>query len=130
MSYRKLGFGLGLFSIALGAAEILGARRIAHTLNSEGHETLIRGFGARELAAGAGLLAAPANAFGVWSRVAGDGMDLAALGAAMRKSPGNRAIWGSLAFVVGVTILDVIVARGLDRTTGKTAPTPASQDRP
>lgn len=122
MDYKKLGFGLGLFSIALGAAEVLGARRIARVLDAEGHETLIRGFGARELVAGAGLLAAPANSSGVWNRVAGDGMDLAALGAAVRKSPGNSAVWGSVAFVIGATILDLVVARGLDRTTGKMVP--------
>jgi hypothetical protein len=122
MSYKTLGLGLGLFSIALGTAELFGARRIAHALNADGHETLIRGFGARELVAGAGLLAAPANASGVWNRVAGDGMDLAALGAALRRSPNNRIVWGSLAFVIGATVLDVVVARGLDRTTGRTFP--------
>jgi hypothetical protein len=120
MDYKKLGFGLGLFSIALGAAELLGASRIAHALDAEDHETLMRSFGARELLAGAGLVAAPANTSGVWNRVAGDGMDLAALGAAVHRSPGNRAIWGSLAFVAAATVLDVFVARGLDRTTGKT----------
>lgn len=122
MDYKKLGFGLGLFSIALGAAELFGSRRIARALDSEGHEGLVKAFGAREIVAGVGLLSAPANAAGVWNRVAGDGMDLAALTRAAAGAPRNRAVWGALAFVIGATAIDVIVARGLDRTTGKAMP--------
>jgi hypothetical protein len=122
MEYKKLGFGLGLFSIALGATEVFGARRIARALEVEGHEGLIRGFGARELVAGASLIASPAVATNVWNRVAGDAMDIAALGPAVRNAPRNKAVWGALAFVLGATALDVLVARGLDRTTGKTLP--------
>lgn len=122
MDYKKLGLGLGFFSIALGAAELVGARRIARALNAEGSEGLIRGFGAREVVAGVGLLSAPAHATNVWNRVAGDAMDLAALGAAANNAPRNRTVWGALAFVVGATALDIFVARGLDRTTGKMLP--------
>lgn len=122
MDYRKLGFGLGLFSIALGAAELLAARRVAAALDAEGHEGLVKGFGARELLAGANLIAAPAVATNVWNRVAGDAMDLTALALAAKASPKNRAIWGSIAFVIGATLLDIVTARGLDRTTGKTLP--------
>ena len=122
MNYKTLGLGLGFFSIALGAVELLAARRIARALEADGHAGLVRGFGAREVVAGLGLLSAPANASGVWNRVAGDAMDLAALGAAARNAPRNRAVWGSLAFVLGATFLDVVVARGLDRTTGEALP--------
>ena len=122
MDYKKLGLGLGVFSIALGAVELFGARRIAETLDAQGHEGLIRGFGAREVVAGVGLLAAPAHATNVWNRVAGDAMDLAALGAAAGKSPRNAAVWRALAFVVAATALDIWVARRLDETTGKTFP--------
>jgi hypothetical protein len=122
MIYKRLGYGLGLFSIALGAVELLAAPRIARSLDAPRRKGLVRAFGVRELVAGAGLLGAPANASGVWGRVAGDALDLAALGQAARKSPRNRTIWGSLAFVAAATALDVFVARGLDRTTGKTSP--------
>lgn len=122
MDYKKLGFGLGIFSIALGAVELLATRRIAKALDAEGHEGLIRAFGAREIVAGAGLIAAPAHATNVWNRVAGDLMDLTALGAAARNAPRNRAVWGAVAFVVGATALDIWTARGLDRQTGKTSP--------
>lgn len=122
MDYKKLGFGLGLFSIALGAAELFAGRRIAKALDAEDGEAIVHAFGAREMVAGIGLLSAPANAAGVWGRVVGDGLDLAALSAAAARSPRNRAIWASLAFVAGATLIDVLVARGLDRTTGKTLP--------
>jgi len=122
MDYKKLGFGLGLFSIALGAAEILAPRKITRALEAEGHEGLVRGFGARQVLAGVNLLAAPAVATNVWNRVLGDAMDLGALGLAARNAPRNRAVWGALAFVVGATVLDALTARGLDTQTGKTAP--------
>ncbi len=122
MDYKKLSFGLGVFSLALGAAELLASRRIARALDAEGHRNVVKGFGAREVAAGVGLLAQPAVATGMWNRVAGDAMDLGALGLAARNSPRNKAIWGAIAFVVGATVLDALVAVGLDRTTGKTLP--------
>ena len=49
MNYKALGLGLGLFSIALGAAELLAPKRITRALESEGHEGLVKGFGAREV---------------------------------------------------------------------------------
>lgn len=122
MDFKKLGFGLGLFSIALGAAELLVPRRITRALDAEGHEGLVRGYGAREIATGAAILAQPAVATGIWGRVAGDVLDLGTLGVAARRSPRNRAVWGAIAFVAGVTIVDAVTALGLDRRTGKTAP--------
>jgi len=122
MDYKKLSFGLGVFSLALGAAELFASKRIAEALEAEGHEGLIKGFGAREVVAGVGLLQSPAHSARVWNRVAGDAMDLASLGVAARNAPQNKAVWGAIAFVVAATALDVIVARGLDAETGKTAP--------
>lgn len=122
MIYKRLSLGLGIFSIALGLAELLVPKRIAKALSAEGHEGLVRTFGAREVVAGVGLLQAPAHSVRVWNRVAGDGADLAALGAAARRTPDNKTLWGAIAFVAGVAAVDVLVALGLDRTTGKTLP--------
>jgi hypothetical protein len=121
-TYKRLSLGLGIFSLALGAAEILAPKRIARALDAEGREGLIQGFGAREVVAGVGLVADPGHATRVWNRVAGDAMDLAALGAAAKNSPRNRAVWGAIAFVAGITALDVATALGLDKKTGKTLP--------
>lgn len=127
MDYKKIGFGLGLFSIALGAAELFASRRIARALGPGAHEGVIKGLGAREVAAGAGLLVAPAHGVAVWNRVAGDTMDLAALGVAAKRAPANKAVWGAIAFVVAATALDIVTALGLDRETGKTLPLEEAQ---
>ncbi|MDP5279216.1 hypothetical protein Q9Q95_09810 [Sphingomonas sp. DG1-23] len=122
MDYKKLGLGLGLFSIALGAVELIASRRIAKALGPGARRDVVQAFGVREIAAGATLLAAPAHATAVWNRVGGDVMDLGALGVAARKAPANKVIWGALAFVVAATALDMVTALGLDRETGKTLP--------
>lgn len=122
MNYKTISFGLGLFSVALGLAETLAPKRITSALDSEGHETLVRNFGLRELAAGAALLTAPAAATNVWGRVAGDALDIRALGLAARSNPRNGAVWGALGLVLGITLVDLLTARGLDAQTGKTSP--------
>lgn len=124
MDARRVSLGLGLFSIALGVAEVAATRRIARALGNDhriGRATL-RAFGAREMLAGAGLLAAPAHSTLVWNRVAGDALDLAALGLAARSAPRHRAVWGAIAFVAGATVIDALVARALDKSTGSAFP--------
>ena len=120
--WKKISYGLGLFSLALGAAELLAPKRIAEALSTEGHEGLIRGFGARELVAGAGLVTDQGHGLRVWNRVAGDAMDLVALHFARKNAPDNRAVWGAIAFVAVVTTLDICTASALDRRTGKSLP--------
>jgi hypothetical protein len=123
MDYKKLGVGLGIFSVALGVTELVASRFITRTLKTDGHENVVKAFGVREIAAGVGLLQSPAHAARVWNRVAGDGMDLGALALAARNAPRSKAVWGAIVFVVGATLLDTLVALQLDRTTGKTVPT-------
>jgi len=125
MDYKKLSLGLGFFSIGLGVAELFASRRITRALDAECNEAVVKTFGAREIVAGMGLLQAPAHAARVWNRVAGDAMDLGALGLAASNAPRNKAIWGSIAFVIGATALDVFTALALDRTAGKTLPAEA-----
>ncbi len=122
MDYKKISLGLGVFSIALGITELIASRRITRALEAEGNEGVVKAFGAREIAAGVGLIAQPAVATGVWNRVAGDVMDAGALGIAAYHAPRNRAVWGAIAFVAAATVLDVVTAIGLDRQTGKTLP--------
>src|SRR5206468_7534581 len=85
MDYKKLGLGLGFFSVGLGLLEVAAPGRVARWLgvDSKTAKTVIALFGARELLAGAALLRGPAVSTNVWNRVAGDGMDLAALGVAL-----------------------------------------------
>lgn len=124
MNYKGLSFGLGIFSIALGAVEIIANRRIARALDQDDATTrnTLKTFGVREIAAGANLLAAPAHSTNMWNRVAGDALDMAALGLAARRAPRNAAVWGAVAFVAAAAAVDYITARALDRETGKATP--------
>lgn len=104
----RLPRALGWFSIGLGAAEVIAPGMIARIVGARDNRKLIRAFGARELAAGVGLLATTWTTAWLWARVAGDAADLVALGrtfAANRKHRGKAAT--AIASVAGVTALDV-----------------------
>ncbi|MGZ2412860.1 hypothetical protein ACUXST_002302 [Sphingomonas sp. F9_3S_D5_B_2] len=124
MDYKKLGFGLGIFSIGLGLVEVLATKRVAKGIGVEGGaaETTIRLFGARELLAGGMLLRGPAVSTNVWNRVIGDIIDLGALVIAAPRTSRPAALAGAIGFVAGATALDVYAARGLDTQTGRTWP--------
>jgi hypothetical protein len=124
MEYKKLGLGLGIFSIGLGLLEVAAPGRLARWLGVDGKtaKKIIALFGARELLAGGMLLRGPAVSTNVWNRVIGDGIDLAALGVAFAKSERRTAVAGALGFVAGATLLDAWTARGLDQETGRTFP--------
>lgn len=126
MDYKKLGFGLGLFSIGLGLVEAAAPGRLARWLGVEGKtaKTTVRLFGARELLAGAMLLRGPAVSTNVWNRVVGDAMDLGALGLALSSTERRRRVAGAVAFVVAAMGLDAFTALGLGKETGRTFPPP------
>jgi hypothetical protein len=121
---KQIGLGLGIFSIGLGLVELAAPGRIARWLgvDNDSAKTTIRAFGAREIAAGAALLKAPASSANVWNRVLGDAMDAGALGLAAAKSERKGAVMGAMAFVGGAMIADVLAARALDKATGRTFP--------
>ena len=109
----NLARGLGWFSIALGLTELLGAKRVARALGLTGSETLIRFFGMREIGAGMATLSTE-KPFGLWSRVAGDALDLVTLATAFDAPPRQRKnVMLAIAAVGGVMVLDVIAARAV-----------------
>lgn len=114
-SADRLGKALGWFSFGLGLAELFAARRIARALGMEGKEALVRAYGAREI--GAGILCLSLDRqVGLWSRVAGDGVDIATLLTGMNSdNPKRDNVMLALAVVVGVTALDVVAAQGTTR---------------
>jgi hypothetical protein len=124
MEYKKLGAGLGYFSLALGLIELAAPGRLARLLGVESRtaKTVVAAFGARELLAGGMLLRGPAVSTNAWNRVIGDGIDLAALGIAFTRSERRGAVAGAVGFVVGALLVDLFAARGLDRTSGRTFP--------
>lgn len=106
--------GLGCFSIALGLVEALNPTMLTRALGMEGKETLLRGYGAREIGTGIGILAANDPTPWVWGRVAGDGLDLATLAAHIGNGNSRKAgVAIALAAVAGVTALDAACARAL-----------------
>ena len=127
MDFKKLGFGLGMFSIGLGLLEVAASGRLAKWLGIESRtaKTIITLFGARELLAGGMLLRGPAVSANVWNRVIGDGLDAAALGLAFSRSNQGARVAGALGFVGGAALVDLWAARGLDRQTGRTFPRPS-----
>jgi hypothetical protein len=106
--------GLGWFSVGLGALEMLAPRGVTRFLGLSGGERLVQACGVRELATGAGILASPRPGPWMWSRVAGDAADLAALMAVYGRGARNRGNVGlALLAVAGMTALDVLCARSL-----------------
>ena len=116
-STDALALALGWFSIALGTAELVAPRQLARLIGVPAHARnakVLRAFGAREIASGVGILTRTDKAKWLWSRVGGDAIDLAALGAAsgeFRSQPQRLAI--ATAAVAAVTALDVRCARRL-----------------
>jgi hypothetical protein len=119
--------GLGLFSIALGIAEVAAPRALARALGMKGQEGLIAGYGVREIATGIGILASKDPTPWIWGRVAGDGLDLATLGTALEgNNPKKGNVGIAMAAVAGVTALDVYCAQTLSRESPH--PLPPMQD--
>ena len=112
----RIARGLGWFSIALGAAEIFAPRALSRFIGVPEHRALLRVLGFREIASGMAILAQRRPSPGLWSRVAGDAMDLALLGAALKSNTATRGrIAGATAAVVGVTALDVLCSERMRR---------------
>lgn len=112
---KRLARGLGWFSVGLGLTELFAPSLIARISGvSEDRTGLIRLYGLREIASGVAIFSQENPVAGVWSRVAGDAMDLASLGAAATSPDANR---GRLTFatanVLAVTALDLMCARQL-----------------
>jgi hypothetical protein len=85
----------------------------------EGHETLIRAYGVREVATGVAILTSPDPEPFVWGRVGGDALDLATLATGLEgdnRQKGNVGV--AIGLVAGVTVLDVVCAQGLSSEKG------------
>jgi len=115
----RLATGLGWFSIGLGAAELLAPSKVARFIGLEDdrrRNSVFRFYGLREIAAGAGILAARQPARWLWARVAGDAVDIASLGSAITAKDASRVrVAAATAAVLGVTALDVVCAKSLSR---------------
>ena len=113
---------LGVASIGLGVPQTLSPGRFDRLIgvkpDQRARAITVLACGVRELAAAAGILALerPRPTRWLWARVAGDALDLALLGGALRSKPADRArVAAAMAAVAGVTAADVYTALRLSR---------------
>ncbi|HEY8536902.1 MAG TPA: SRPBCC family protein [Vicinamibacterales bacterium] len=113
--------GLGWMSLALGAAATAAPDRVAHLVGlpeERRTRTIVRAVGLREIASGTGILARGRPAGWLWTRVAGDVMDLALVSTAFRRDHVNtRRLTVAAGAVAGLAALDMLVARAMRRET-------------
>jgi len=111
---------LGYFSIGLGLAEALMPKTMARVIGIKHPDdesvNTVRAMGLREIGHGVAILSNQHPAKAVWSRVAGDALDLALLARVFANPENDR---GRTAFatltVLAVTALDVMAAKQLSR---------------
>jgi uncharacterized membrane protein len=108
---------LGYFSLGLGLAEVLAPEvmsKVCGIADAEGNRTTMRLLGLREISHGVAILSRQQPEKAVWSRVAGDALDLALLGKALANPENSRGrTLFATANVLAVTALDVMCARQL-----------------
>lgn len=110
-TFDRLAKGLGWFSLGLGLAELIAPRAMTRALGMQGTENLVRSYGVREIGAGVLCLSVDKRT-GLWSRVAGDGLDIATLLVALRKdNPKRNNVGLALFAVVGIALLDLVGAK-------------------
>lgn len=106
---------MGLFGIGLGIAELVAGKKIARRAGLGDDKALVaQAYGAREIISGVLCFAMPA--VGIWTRVAGDALDVATLVPAFK--PNNEYRYGALTalmMVGGAAWLDLIATRQVAR---------------
>jgi uncharacterized membrane protein len=108
---------LGVFSIGLGLAQVLAPQtmsKICGIDDAEGNTPVMRALGMREITHGIAVLSKQQPEKAMWSRVAGDALDLALLGKVMANPQNHRGrTLFATANVLAVTALDVMAAKQL-----------------
>ncbi|MEA2191704.1 MAG: hypothetical protein QOI73_1825 [Solirubrobacteraceae bacterium] len=103
--------GLGVFSFALGIPQTLAPGRMNRLIGVKDDprsRMLMRAVGVRELAAGVGIFSERRPTGWIWARVAGDTIDLALLGSALRNRSRSQArTLAATGAVVGAFAADV-----------------------
>lgn len=121
VSPQQIANGLGWFSIGLGLAEIATPNLVANLIGISGDSKtrkVLRFYGARELAAGFGILSKSNPSGWLWARVAGDLLDISSLCKAMIADDNDRGkSIATAAALVGVTLADVYCANQLSSGT-------------
>lgn len=118
-SHDRLAEGLGYFSIALGATEILAPRAVCEAVGLDGHETLVRAYGVREVATGLAILTSHDPTPWIWGRVIGDVLDIVTVAAGSQDGdPKQSNTVLALTALAGVAAMDLFCANGLTAEKG------------
>jgi hypothetical protein len=122
----RLGRALGWFSLGLGLMEMFAPRTVTRMLGMEGHEGLVRAYGAREI--GAGMLSlSTERSVGLWSRVAGDALDIATVATVAGGTERKRGAFRlALVALAGVAVLDLLAAQAVTAKHSRSAGSPRS----
>jgi hypothetical protein len=122
----RLADGLGVASAALGTPMLLAPRRLLREagIRSDGKATaVVAAVGVREFLATGTILGMRHRRVGAWSRVAGDMIDLALLGAAFRTRRKDTArLAGAIALIATILATDLYAAIALSRAEGVGVP--------
>ena len=113
MTDGKAAIALGAAGIGIGIAEITAPYWLNKQLGVRVRPGLMRAMGAREIASSIAILARKDRSIGQWARVAGDVVDVALLGLALRRSRRRKVVLGVLGAVLAIGVLDLLVARRL-----------------
>lgn len=110
---------MGWASVALGVPMLTMPRRLLETAGIRADTTataVVAGVGVRELMATLTLNAMRHRRVGMWSRVAGDTMDLTLLGVAfLRRRRDPARLLGTIGFIGSIFAVDLLTALQLDR---------------
>jgi uncharacterized membrane protein len=117
---ENLAKGLGVFSFALGIPQVLAPGRVNRLIGVKDDAATrrwMRAVGVREIAAGVGIFSQRRPTEWLWARVAGDTMDLALLGSALRgrsRQPARTlAATGAVAGAFAADLVDSVkLSRG------------------
>jgi len=115
MMAKGVGKTLGVASIGIGLAELMAPRKLEQFMGiGNGQNTgILRVFGVREIMQGVDILSHDDPTPGVWARVTGDALDLAALGLAATRTKRPGGLAAAVMMVAGITVLDVLCGQWL-----------------
>jgi uncharacterized membrane protein len=103
---------LGWFSIGLGLTQLLAPKALGRAIGVGDQSTIMRMCGVREIVSGVGLISGKAPAAFSTSRVIGDVMDLALLGASLGSPQANPSrIAAAATAVASVTAVDMYASK-------------------
>ena len=114
---------LGWFSVGLGVAQVTAPRAMSRLVGAGSGDVaagVMRALGLRELTQGIGILTRPRPTGWLWSRVAGDALDLSLLGLAAARHRRSRT-FVAIANVAAVAVPDAFESVHLARKRGAPA---------